>query len=121
MGTYSKIVLSGSTDGEGIAVTGTTPSQGTVIHTAVTGAADSIDEVWLYAYATVTTAVEVSLAIGPTTATGSRITHTVTGDDKKGLYLLYPGLPLRNAKVIKAFVTAADNTNIFGYVNRYAT
>jgi len=50
MGTYSKIILSGSTDGEGIKVTGTTPSKGSVIHTAVTGAAQSLDEVWLYGF-----------------------------------------------------------------------
>lgn len=121
MGTYSKIVLSGSTDGQGIPVTGTTPSQGTVIHTAVTGAADSIDEVWLYAYGSATTAREISLAIGPTTATGSRLRYEVTAGDFQGLHLIYPGLPLLNAKVIKAYVTAADAVNVFGYVNRYAT
>jgi hypothetical protein len=121
MGTYSKIILSGSTDGQGIPVTGTTPSQGTTLHTAVTGAADSIDEVWLYAYVGATTAREVSLAIGPTTATGSRLTHTVTAGDKQGLILLYPGLPLRNAKVVKGYATAADIVQIFGHVNRYAT
>lgn len=121
MGTYSKIVLSGSTDGAGISVTGTTPSQGTTIHTGVTGAADSIDEVWLYAYNTVTTAREISLAIGPTTNANSRFTHTVTGDDKKGLVLICPGLPIRNGAVVKAYVTAADAVRIFGFVNRFAT
>ena len=121
MATYSKIILSGSTDGQAIVVTGTTASQGTVVHTGVTGAADSIDELWIYAQSTVTTAAQISLAVGPTTATGSRLHHTVTGDDKKGLILIYPGLPLRNAKVVKAYATSADIFQMWGHVQRYAT
>lgn len=121
MGTWSKIVLSGSTDGQGIIVTGTTPSQGNTIHTAITGDTNAIDEVYVYAYSSATTAREISLAIGPTTATGSRFTYTVTGDDKKGLVLIYPGLPLKNAKVVKAYATVADAINVFGYVNRFAS
>ena len=121
MGTWSKTILSGSIDGEGIPVTGLTPSTGTVIHTGVAGTADSIDEVWIYAYSGATVARELSLAIGPTTATGSRLTHTVTGDDLKGLQLIYPGLPLRNAKVVKAYVTVVGAVNVFGHVNRFVT
>ena len=120
MGTFSKIILSGSTDGQGIDVTGTTPSAGTVIHTAVTGAADSIDEIYVYAFANVTTAVEVGLHWGAT-ASGSRLVYTITGDDLGGLHLISPGLVLRNAKVVKAYVTAVGLAAVFGYVNRFAT
>lgn len=121
MGTWSKIILSGSTDGQGIPVAATSPSGGTVIHTAVTGAADSIDEIWIYGYNSATTARELRLAIGPTTATGSRFTDTMPAGDFAGLRLIYPGLPLRNAKVVKAYVTVANAVNIFGHVNRYTT
>jgi|TARA_R100001530_G_scaffold135089_3_gene111435 hypothetical protein len=121
MGTYSKIILSGSTDGEGIIVTGLNPSQGTVIHTSVTGAANSIDEMWVYAWSSVTTALELSFDFGVTTATGSRFTHTITGDDKKGLVLMIPGLVGRNAKVLSAYATAVGTVNVFGFVNRFAS
>tara|TARA_Y100000310_G_scaffold345703_1_gene468514 strand:+ start:3832 stop:4197 length:366 start_codon:yes stop_codon:yes gene_type:complete len=121
MPTFSKIILSGSTDGEGIAVTATTASQGTTIHTAVTGAAESIDEIYIYAYSAVTTIATLSLAIGPTTATGSRLSYTVTADDLSGLHLVYPGIPLRNAKVVKAYATTADVFNLFGFANRSVT
>lgn len=121
MGTYSKVLLSGSTDGAGVVVTGTNPSQGTVAHTAVTGAGTSFDEVWLYAYNTVTTAIELAIAIGPTTATGSRFAHTITGDDLGGLHLILPGLIVRNSVNVKAYVTAANNCVLFGYVNRFAS
>ena len=121
MGTWSKIILSGSVDGQSIVVTGSAPSLGKVIHTAVTGAAASLDEVIIYAYNTVTTAREISFAIGPTTATGSKYTHTLPAVDFGGLQPVMPGLVLRNAKVIKAFVTADSGVQVFGWVNRYAS
>tara|TARA_Y100000310_G_scaffold41223_1_gene38660 strand:+ start:3066 stop:3431 length:366 start_codon:yes stop_codon:yes gene_type:complete len=121
MGTYSKIILSGSTDGEGISVSGSAPSLGAIIHTAVTGAAQSIDEIWAYAWNSVTTAVELTVAIGVSTATQSRFTQTITADDKKGLVLVMPGLVLRNTKVVRWSVTADNTVHAFGFVNRYAS
>lgn len=122
MGVWAKIILSGSTDGEGIAVTGTSPTLGTTIHTAVTGAADSIDEVYLWAWNSATgTANLIRFSIGVTTATGSRYSESLPSGEDLGLQLVMPGLVLRNAKVIKAYVTADALVNIFGYVNRYTT
>lgn len=121
MGAWSKIILSGSTDGQGIVVSGSAPSLGITVHTAVTGAAESVDEVYIYAYNVVTTAREILFAVGPTTATGSRFTHTLAAGDLAGLELVYPGLPLKNAKVVKAYVTADAGVILFGYVNRYSS
>ena len=121
MGTYSKIILSGSTDGQGIKVTGTTPSKGTTVHTAVTGAAQSLDEVWIYGYNAATTAREISLAIGPTTATASQYSYLLPTTVPDGLHLLSPGLVVRNAKVVRAFATADSGVHVFGYVNRFAS
>jgi len=47
MATFSKIILSGSTDGRGIKVAATA-SSGTLIHTG-SSTATTIDEIWLYA------------------------------------------------------------------------
>lgn len=121
MSTWSKIILSSSTDGEGIHVTGTLPSQGTLVHTAVTGAADSLDEIIIYAYNSATTAREISFALGPTTSPNSRYTHTLPAGDKAGLQPVMPGLVLRNSKTVKAYATAANIMILFGWVNRYAT
>ena len=44
MATYSKQLLSGSTNGKGIKIANTS----TTVHTAVAGTSD-IDEIWLYA------------------------------------------------------------------------
>lgn len=120
MASYRRIILSGSTDGAGIMVTGVAPTLGNTIHTGVTGAADSIDEVWLYVHNTATTNREIGIMWGASAA-GSRFKYTVTSRDVDGLHLIAPGLPVRNAKIIKAWATAADVLSIWGYVNRYAT
>ena len=119
MANYVKIALSGLTDGQGIDVTGVNGAGGNIIHTAVTGAADSWDEVWLYAYNQATAPRIISVVWG-TTAAGSRFRHRITGGPG-GLVLISPGLALRNAKVVKAYVTIASAVAIFGYVNRVAT
>jgi len=121
MGTFSKILLSGSTDGEGIAITGTSASTGTVLHTAVTGSADSIDEVFVYAHNVATTNSEIAIVVGPTTAPLSKYTFTITGGDLNGLHLIHPGLPVRNAKTVIAFATAASRILVMGYVNRFVS
>jgi hypothetical protein len=120
MASYSKIILSGSTDGAGIMVTGTTPSGGNTIHTGVTGAAASLDEVWLYVHNTATSSREIGIQWGATAA-NARFKYTVTSRDVDGLHLIVPGLPIRNAKVIKAWATAADVLSIWGHVNRLAS
>lgn len=120
MGTFAKIILSGSTDGQGIDVTGTTPSAGTTIHTGITGQSDAFDEVYLYAYAGATTAREVGIHWGAT-ASGSRFVYTIPAGAQDGLHLVVPGLMIRNAKVVKAYATAVGAVAIFGYVHRFAS
>jgi hypothetical protein len=125
MGTYSKIVLSGSTNGQGVVVTGdseaATPTKGVIVHTAVTGTAASIDEVWTWVWHSATTTAELTVMMGVTTATGSRFTQSVTADDKKGLVLVTPGLVMNGAIKMKFSATADTRFNVFGYVNRYAS
>lgn len=117
---YQKIILSGSTHGRPIPVTGLTASGGNTIHTGVTGAAESLDEVWLWVYNSATASREINIVWGSTAAL-SRFTYTVTGRDKDGWQLIVPGHVIRNELVIKAYATVADVLAIMGFVNRLAS
>ena len=119
MATFSKIILSGSTDGKGIQVTGTSATAGTVIHTAVTGSAQSVDEIFLWAYNTATTDRTLSISWG-STGPGTEWNYCVTAETD-GLHLVAPGLVLKNELVVKAYATVANAMHIFGYVNRSAS
>lgn len=115
MATYSKQLLSGSTNGKAIKVAATA-TPGTTIHTAVSGTS-SIDEVWLYAHNTSAGAVKLTIEWGEATAPDGNIEINI-GAEGTGMILIAPGIPLQNGLVIKAFAATANVINIFGYVNR---
>jgi hypothetical protein len=117
MATFTKVLLSGSTQGKGIKVV-QTATAGTTIHTAVSGTS-SIDEVWLYAHNTSSAAVKLTLEWGEATAPDGHIEINIPSEGT-GLVLIAPGIPLQNGLVIKAFAATANVINIFGYVNRIA-
>ena len=112
MATFSKVVLSGSTDGNGIKVAATA-TPGTTIHTAH---ATAQDEVWLYAVNSSTADVKLSIEYGGTTAPDNLIEFTVPAE--AGLHIIIPGLISTNSKVIKAFAGTASVLIVYGFVNR---
>lgn len=113
MATYSKNILSGSTNGRQIKVAATA-SAGTLIHTAH---ATALDEIWLYAVNDTATDRLLTIQWGGTTATDDDIEFTVKAQN--GLYLIVPGLLLTGGTVVRAFCAAAANAiQISGYVNR---
>jgi len=115
MATYSKALLSGSTNGRQIKVVATA-SSGTLIHTAH---ATALDEIWLYAVNDTATDRLLTIQWGGTTATDDDIEFTVKAQN--GLYLIVPGLILTGGTVVRAFCAAAANAiQISGYVNRIA-
>jgi len=114
MATYSKQLLSGSTNGKQILVTATgTP--GTTIHTAISGTS-GLDEVWIYAVNSSTSSVKLTIEYGGVTAPNDHIELTLTGES--GLTLVIPGLLLNNGNVVRAFAGTGSVINISGYVNR---
>lgn len=117
MATYTKQILSGSTNGKAIKVAATA-TPGTTIHTAVSGTS-SIDEVWLYAHNTSSSVVKLTIEWGEATAPDGNIEINI-GAEGTGMILIAPGIPLQNSLVIKAFAGTANVINIFGYVNRIA-
>lgn len=119
MATYSKLILSGSTDGRAIKVAATA-SAGTTIHTGSTTAA-TIDEVWLYAQNTDTTARKLTIEWGGVSAPDDLIELTVGAET--GLVLVAPGLLIKGnatALIVRAFAATANVITIHGYVNRIA-
>ena len=117
MATFTKVLLSGSTNGKGIKVA-QTATAGTLIHTAVSGTS-SLDEIWLYAHNTSSAAVKLTLEWGGVAAPDDHIEINV-GVEGTGLILIAPGILLQNGLVVRAFAATANVVNIFGYVNRIA-
>jgi hypothetical protein len=115
MATFSKQLLSGSTNGRAIKVAATATA-GTLIHTAVSGTSAE-DEIWLYAHNTSTSVVKLTLEWGGTTSPDDLIEVNVPVDGT-GLILVAPGILLQNGLVVRAFAGTANVLNIFGYVNR---
>ena len=114
MATYSKELLSASTNGKGILVAATATA-GTTIHTAVSGTPD-IDEIWLYAVNAHSADIKLTLEWGEATEPTGNIEITVPSE--AGLMLLVPGLLLQNGLVVKAFAGTANEIVIHGYVNK---
>lgn len=118
MPSYNKLILSGSTNGRPIRVAGTNTSTATTIHTASTNTA-VIDEIWLYAQNSDTTARKLTVQFGGATSPDDEIELTVGAE--AGLTLVVPGLILKGAAsacVVKAFAATTNVVTISGYVNQ---
>lgn len=117
MATFSKNILSGSTDGRGILVAATA-TPGTLVHTGPT-AITSFDEIWMYAQNTSASAVKLTVEWGGVTAPNDHIEFTVPAES--GLYLIAPGLVIKGnatALLVRAFAATTNVLTIHGYVNK---
>lgn len=114
MTTFAKLKLSGSTDGKMIKVVATA-TLGTTIHTAH---ATALDEVWLYAVNSDTTARKLTIEYGGATSPDCLIESTI--QPEAGLVLILPGLIISNSLVVTAFCATANVVMLGGYVNRIA-
>jgi hypothetical protein len=113
MPTFSKVLLSGSTNGASTLVAATS-TPGTTIHTAQSGTA-GLDEIWLYANNSGSTTVKLTVEFGGT-AEKDQIELNIPGES--GLVLVVPGLVLNNSLVVRAFAGTTNVVSISGYVNR---
>ena len=114
--TFTKLKLSGSTDGLGILVDDAA-SAGKTIHTGPTDT-DQMDEVWIYAANYDTTDRKLTIEYG-TASAGGIIEQTITAE--AGLTLVIPGLVIvgnSSPKVIAAFAATTSAIQLFGYANR---
>ena len=115
MATYSKHLLSGSTNGKNISVTGANTGAAVTVHTATSGTSN-LDEIWLYAANTSAAASVLTIEFGGTTDQDDLIELSIAADS--GMTLIIPGLLLQNSLVVKAFAADANVINLNGYVNR---
>lgn len=118
MATFTKTLLSGSTQGRAVKVAATA-SSGTTIH--ATGTSSSvIDEVWLYAYNSSASSVTLTIQYGSTSTPDDDIKLSIPATS--GLTLVVPGLLLTGtgsaANTVRAFASSANVVTISGYVNR---
>ena len=120
MATFTKTLLSGSTQGKAIKIaSGTSGTAGTTVH--ATGTSSSIiDEVWLYAYNSSSAAVVLTLQYGGVTTVDNELKLSVPAT--AGLTLYIPGLILTGtgsaANTISAFASTTNVVTVSGYVNR---
>ncbi len=118
MATYSRTLLSGSTNGRAIPVAATA-TPGTLLHTAVAGAA-SFDEVYLWVSNTSGAAVPLTVEWGGVTDPGDHMVKQVSVPANSPPIPIAVGQVLNNSLVVRAFAGTGGVLNITGYVNRIA-
>lgn len=112
MATYTKVLLSGSTDGKQIKVVATATA-GTLIHTAD---ATDLDEIWLQAFNSSASPVVLTIEWGEATAPDGNIVQTI--QPQSGLVDVMKGDLLTDSLVVRAFASVANVVMINGFVNR---
>lgn len=112
MAQITKLKLSGSTNGRMTKVVATS-TLGTTIHTAH---ATSLDEIWLWAVNSDSTARKLTIEFGGVSSPDDLIEFTVPAED--GFYAVVPGLILTGSVVCTAFCATANVVSIGGFVNR---
>lgn len=118
MATYTKILLSGSTNGKCIKLTATS-TPGTLIHTAVTGTS-SIDEIFVWLTNQDTVARQITIEFGGTTSPDDLICKTILMPPSSPPIPVLTGQVLQNGLVVRCFVETANVILASGYVNRIA-
>ena len=110
-------VLSGSTNGKLVSVTGTSAAAAVALHVAGSSSNSLVlDEVWLYATNTAASNISVTLCYGDTSA-ASLVTFTVPSLD--GFYTLVPGFMMNGGKTISAYSATASSISIGGFVVKH--
>ena len=116
MATYSRQLLSGSTNGLVIPVAATA-TPGTTIHTALAGTT-GFDEVYLWVTNVTGSAATLTIEFGGVTDPGNHITKALSIPANSPPISILTGQVLQNGLIVKAFSGTASALNISGYVNR---
>ncbi len=116
MASYSRQLLSGSTNGRAIPVAATATA-GTLIHTALSGVV-GFDEIYLWASNVTAAAATLTIEYGGVTDPGDHLVKAISIPANSPPIPIATGQVLNNALVVRAFSGTASAINIVGYVNR---
>ena len=116
MSTYSRVLLSGSTSGRNIPVAATA-TPGTLLHTAVAGAA-AFDEVYLWAANVTGTSATLTIEWGGVTDPGDHMVKALSIPANSPPIPIATGQVLNGGLSVRAFSGTASAINITGFVNR---
>jgi hypothetical protein len=116
MATFSRQLLSGSTNGRVIPVAAiATP--GTLLHTALGGIL-GFDEIYLWVSNVTAAAATLTIEFGGVTDPGDHICKTISIPANSPPIPIVTGHVLQNGLIVRAFSGTASALNISGYVNR---
>ena len=116
MATYSRLLLSGSTNGKPIPVAATA-TPGTLVHTALAGSG-GFDEVYLWVSNVTAATVTLTLEWGGVTDPGNHMVKSMSVPANSPPLAIVTGQVLNNGLVVGAFSNVASALNITGYINR---
>jgi hypothetical protein len=116
MATFSRIHLSGSTSGRPIPVAATA-TPGTLLHTAVSGAA-AFDEVYLWVSNVTGSAAVLTLEWGGVSDPGDHLVKAYSIPANSGPIAVAVGFVMNGGLEIRAFSATGSALNITGFVNR---
>lgn len=116
MATYSRLLLSGSTNGLPIQVAATA-TPGTLVHTALGGAA-GFDEITLFASNVTGSAATLTIEWGGATDPDNHLVKAYSIAGNSVAIPIASGLPLNGGLSVRAFSGTSDAINITGFVTR---
>lgn len=116
MPSYSRQLLSGSTNGRAIPAAATA-TPGTLVHQALAGAT-GFDEVYLWASNVTGAAATLTIEWGGVTDPGDHIVKAFSIPANSPPIPIVTGQVLQNALNVRAFSGTASAINITGFVNR---
>lgn len=116
MASYSRQLLSGSTNGRVIPVAATA-TPGTLVHTALAGTT-GFDEVYLWASNVTAASATLTLEWGGVTDPGDHAVKQISIPANSPPIPIMTGQVLQNGLAVRAFSGTASAINLSGYVNR---
>jgi hypothetical protein len=116
MPSFSRKLLSGSTNGKPIQVAATA-TPGTTVHTAV-GGTDGYDEVYVWASNVTSASANLTIEWGGTTDPGNHLVKQYSIPANSPPIPIITGQNIQNGLTIGAFSGTASAINLTGYVNR---
>ncbi len=116
MATYSRLLLSGSTNGRAIPVAATA-TPGTLIHTVVAGTT-AFDEVYCWVSNVTGSAATLTIEWGGVTDPGDHLAKSLSIPANSPPIPVITGQNLNNGLVVRMFSGTGSALNITGYINR---